>query len=137
MASDDHIENVRPLIGINSPLKVFPPFWLQNIEHKIQRGSSSCWYWVGMLDGCAEPALKIKDPETGKYKVQQLKRIVARMFWDLKPHWEVLHACGNQNCLNPRHFYITSVNYQQHNRTAILTHRRAIIRRWDTERKKK
>lgn len=126
----DHIEHVRTLITMQTQLRAMPEWWLRYVEHRITRTpkTSTCWYWDGMLDGGGEPIVKLMDSD-GKRRVHQLKRIIAAMFWDLKPHYEILHSCGNTNCLHPKHFYVTAVNWQQHNRVAILGRLRSEIRR--------
>ncbi len=126
----DHIPNARPLLTLATPLKAIPEFWLKHVEHRIIRPRASrCWFWEGMLDGNGEPIVKLVSPLDSKRRVHQLKRIVAAMFWDLLKHYEILHACGNTNCLNPKHFYVTAVNWQQHNRPHILRRLRAEIKR--------
>jgi hypothetical protein len=129
MNAKDHILNVRVLLHVRTYLRDIPRWWAEHVEAKIARiDESSCWFWVGALNHRGEPTVKLK--VDGKYRPSELKRIVAKMFWDLKPHWEVHHACGNTNCLNPRHFYVTALAHNQHNRKDILYELRRNIRRW-------
>jgi hypothetical protein len=128
--SDDHIQNVRPMLSLRTPYHLIPKWWLDHVEPKISRvNGSRCWYWNGMLDGNGEACCKLTNPETGRRQVHQLKRIIAGWWWDLKKHYEILHACGNQNCLNPHHWYVTATNWQQHDRAAILKKRKTAIDR--------
>lgn len=130
----DHIEHVRPLIGLRTPFgRMIEDHhaWLRLIEPKIIRPQdSSCWFWDGALNNEGEPYINVRDPATGRLRPTTLKRLVAGWFWDLKPRWDVIHGCLNLNCLNPRHFYVTNLHWKQHNRPEIIRNMALRIRRW-------
>ena len=132
----DHIEHVRPLVTLRTPLKLLPRIWLELIEPKMQRTEeSTCWFWNGALNDDGEPVLQIRKPGSRNRVPVLVKRIVAGLFWDLKNHWDVIHGCKSKNCLNPRHFYVTAVQWKQHNRDKIINEMAARIARWAKEKR--
>lgn len=125
------IKPIRTLLDLRTPLRLIPRAWLELVEPKITRlEGSSCWLWDGAVDRDGEPVLAIKNLETGSRGSKRVKRIVAALFWDLKDHYDVSHACKNVNCLNPQHFHVSDVHWRQENRPAIINKRAQSIRRW-------
>ncbi len=130
----ESIENVRPLIGLRSPLRVLPRTWLEMIEPKIRRPKDTpCWIWQGAINNDGEPVLMVRNPETGLRKSTLAKRLIAALFWDMKPYWEVIHACKVQNCLNPRHFLVTAKHWSHQDRNKVVNKMAQRIRAWARE----
>lgn len=128
------ITKKRPLIELETALKNIPVQWLRYIEPRIVR-QGTCWLWQGACDDRGEPFLNFKNLGTGKRNTRRLKIIVAEMFWEMKRHYDVVHECGNMNCLNPAHFYISAAHYTQENREKMVKEKQTSIRRYEAEKK--
>lgn len=104
----------RPLIDLKTPLGDIPREWLASIEHRIKRSKDSeCWLWTGCVDQDGEPILSFKNLETGARNTRRVKRVIAEIFWEILPRHDVVHQCGNLDCLNPAHFYVSMANWNQ------------------------
>lgn len=128
----------RPLLTLQTPLGKIPKEWLE-IEPKIARfpEKTTCWVWVGALDNDGHPVVSVRNPKTGKRNTMRVARIVANIFWFLKPHAEVVHVCGATNCLNPGHFYLSVKHWHQEDRPAMMRRRSAYEKAAIRERRQK
>lgn len=127
MRAKDHIANVRPILTLRTQYQNIPDWWCKHVEARIERiKGSRCWFWTGGLNHRGQPVTIVR-MEGGRRRQVEVKRVVANMFWDLSKHWQVIQACGNMNCLNPRHFYVTALDWQQHDRAGILKRIRRYI----------
>lgn len=104
---------LRPLITMQTPLAEVPRWWLQYVEPKIMR-HELCWLWQGGHGSNGEPVCNVK--YDGKYKLVQLKKVVAAMFYELKEWYDIYHRCGNLSCLNPSHLGISVTHYSHEDR---------------------
>lgn len=113
----------RPLITLATKLGDIPVEWLRYVEPRLVR-TGQCWLWEGACDGEGEPVLSYRNLETGKRNTRRLKQIIANIFWEMKSHYEVIHQCGNINCLNPAHFYISWTHHSQEDRQELIAAKR-------------
>jgi hypothetical protein len=104
---------IRPLLELTTPLKDIPEWWLRIVEPKIER-VDLCWLWQGAHGTNGEPIINIKMHKG--YKTVQLKKLVAQMFYELKPYYDIFHRCGNLSCLNPSHLEVSVCHYSQEDR---------------------
>lgn len=107
------LKKVRPYFTIDSKLCNIPRDWLVMVEHKIIRPKdSTCWLWQGGCDGYGEPIWAYTDPVTKRRTAMRLKVFVMRMFWEgIKGH-EIIHECGNLNCINPHHLHVSETAWR-------------------------
>lgn len=106
------ITKKRPLLTLSTPLEDIPRRWLELVEAKIERRKgSSCWLWTGAVDTEGEPVLNYLNLATGKRNTRRVKRLMAEVFWEMKPHYDVLHQCGDLTCLNPNHWTISTAHW--------------------------
>lgn len=128
---NNHIYPARTLITLRTPLQLIPKDWLDMIEPRIRRPEgTSCWLWDGAVDFEGEPIITAKNLVTGSRGTRRVKRIVADMFWDIDESVHVLHACKNNNCLFPDHFYVTRTHWKHEDRHDIINKRATRIKRW-------
>jgi hypothetical protein len=113
------IVKTRPIITMATPLYLIPREWLITVEPRIKRNEEGCWLWQGALDGYGCPTVAVT-LDTGKRSTARVSRIVARMFWDLRRHHDVVQKCGALNCLNPAHFYVTAAHHSQEDRKTLI-----------------
>ena len=121
------ITKKRPLIDLTTKLADIPRIWLQMVEPRLTR-SGTCWLWDGATFADGEPLLNYTNVETGKRNTRRVKRIIADIFWEMKDHYDIVHACGNTNCLNPAHFYISVLHHSQEDRDRIIAEKSRNIR---------
>lgn len=117
------IEKKRALITLASKLSDIPREWLRHIEPKIER-RGTCWFWEGACDLDGEPVISFRNMETGKRNTRRVKLVIADMFWAMKKFYQVIHHCGNLNCLNPWHFYISRLHHSQEDRDELVAAKR-------------
>jgi hypothetical protein len=65
-----------------------------------------CWEWQGAFQSCgSSPMMNIKDPVTGKRKVQTVRRLILAERYVDKPHLLkgkfASYSCGNPKCVYP------------------------------------
>jgi hypothetical protein len=123
------IEPTHPLIDLRTPLRLIPRFWLELIEPRIRR-DGSCWLWDGAVDLDGEPVITIKNLDRGGRTTRRLKRIIVTHFWELTDDITVLHSCKTQNCLNPQHFYVTRLKWNEAGLREEINKIATRIRRW-------
>lgn len=107
------VEKIRPLLTLKTPLGDIPAEWLRWIEPKIVRSEDGCWRWQGAFDSEGEPLMFTRNPANGKRATQRVKRVVAKLFFAIKPYHDVLHKCDNLDCVNPSHLEATSSHWKQ------------------------
>lgn len=123
----------RPLLDLRTPLSLIPKTWSDLVEPQIVRPpNSSCWVWIGGVDGDGEPVLSMVIG--GKRSTRRVKRIVADLYWELKDHYDVVHECGTKNCLAPFHFYVSELHWSQEDRKHRIKRRGIRITRWGRDR---
>lgn len=123
----------RALLTLSTPLGNVPKEWLQFIEPKIERPEgTTCWLWRGSCFPDGHAQIMVTNPETGKRNGRRVARVVAEMFWNLKGE-DVVHECGNLNCVNPNHFHVTGNHWTQENRTRKARARSKRIKRYKKE----
>lgn len=108
---------------IKTPYCDFPEYMRREVMHKldIRKKWMGCWMYEGAHDArSGEPQYTNKDTKREKgiaYKPQHIyfKNRIAIEFVDISNmprrkngmcDWNVLHLCGNKDCLNPSHFLI-------------------------------
>ncbi len=117
----------RPLIEMDTKLENIPREWLEFVEPRLQRPKdSTCWLWPGAKDREGEPVIHVT--VEGKRKTIRVKRLIAKIFWEMKQHFDVIHECGVINCLNPSHFYITAAHWSQEDRMGIVKQKQRSLR---------
>jgi hypothetical protein len=123
------LKKVRPYFSLDTKLGNVPRDWLFFVEPKIIRPQeSTCWLWQGGMDGYGEPILAYTDPVTKKRTAVRLKVVVMKLFWDgLKGH-EIVHECGNLNCVNPHHLFVSTTSWRVKDRKRLISKKRTNIR---------
>lgn len=123
------LKKVRPYFDIDSRLREVPLDWLRLIEHKIIR-KGVCWLWQGMTDHYGEPIIKLTQGETGGRTQRRCKVVVMRMFWEGLNGHEIIHSCGNNNCLNPKHLIVSIESWRNKMRKSVIREKSARINRY-------
>lgn len=123
------LKKARPYFTVESKLCNIPRDWLFFIEPKIIRPTdSTCWLWQGGCDGYGEPILAHTDPLTKKRSASRLKVVVMKMFWDGIRGHEIVHECGNLNCVNPHHLHVSTTSWRVKDRKRLVAKKSAHIR---------
>lgn len=110
------IVRTRAIITMETQLRNIPRTWLNIIEPRLERPEGgTCWLWTGAVDGAGHPCVAFRISKD-KRSTKRIARIGAALFWELKPHHEVVHSCGVLNCMNPAHWYISALHWKHEDR---------------------
>jgi|SRR5882672_2042331 len=125
---------VSAYFDMDTRLGSIPLEWLSVCEHKIIR-KGTCWLWQGGVDKYGEPIIQIVNLKTGKRTTKRLKVFVMEMFWEeIKGH-EIIHSCGNVNCLNMKHMVIAIDTWRNRQRDRVIAEKSKRIKRYVTKEK--
>ncbi len=125
------LKKARPYFTLDTRIGSMPRDWLVFVEPKIVREiDGTCWLWQGGIDAYGEPILAFTDPVTKKRTAVRLKVFVMKLFWDGIRGHEIIHECGNLNCVNPHHFFISTTSWRVKDRKALVKKKQNNIKQY-------